>query len=94
MLHRLFALSSQRNVLRLHARCDNGEARVRARIDLYNDLSWTDDGGCMLPKEIMDNHCYGLVNAVLSLDNVRRVTSRRITGGEFITQDECESGLR
>jgi hypothetical protein len=48
----------------------------------------------MLPKEIMDNHCYGLVNAVLRLDSVRRVTSRRITGGEFTTQDECESGLR
>ncbi len=94
MLHRLFAPSSHRNVLQLHARCDNGEARVRARIDLYDDLSWTDDGGCMLSKEITDNHCFGLVNAVLRLDSVRRVTSRRITGGEFTTQDECESGLR
>ncbi len=93
MFHRLSAPSSERTVLWLYARCGQCGAKVRVRIDLYNDLSWTDDGGYILRKEIMDNRCYRLMNAVLRFDNARRVASREISGGEFITKDEYESGL-
>lgn len=94
LLQKLFAPSSERNVLWLYVRCDQCDAKVRVRIDLYNDLSWTDDGGYILRKEIMDSQCYRLMNAVLRFDNARCVTSCEISGGEFITKDEYESGMR
>lgn len=94
MCNRLFASSSEGTVLWLYARCDQCGAKVRVRIDLYNDLSWTDDGGYILRKETMDNRCYRLMTAVLRSSNARCVTSREISSGEFITKDEYESDLQ
>jgi hypothetical protein len=64
---------------------------VRVRVNLYNDLSVTDEGGYILRKEIMDNECYQLMHAELRFDGSRRVTSRDISGGRFITKEEYES---
>jgi hypothetical protein len=90
-LDRLFGRSLEKGVLWLYVRCDKCGAKVRVRVNLYNDLSLTDDGGYILRKEIMDNQCYQLMHAELRFDGGRRVTSRDVSGGEFITKEEYES---
>lgn len=90
-LDRLFGRSSEKGVLWFYVRCNKCGANVRVRVNLYNDLSLTDDGGYILRKEIMDNQCYQLMHAELRFDGRRRVTSRDISGGEFITKEEYES---
>jgi exosome complex RNA-binding protein Rrp42 (RNase PH superfamily) len=60
-------------------------------VNLYNDLSLMDEGGYILRKEIMDNQCYQLMHAEVRFDGRRQITSRDISGGEFITREEYES---
>ena len=90
-LDKLFGRSSERGVLWLYVRCGNCGANVRVRVNLYNDLSQADEGGYILRKEIMDSKCYQLMHAELHFDSRRRVISRDISGGEFITKEEYES---
>ena len=90
-LDKLLGRSSEQGVLWLYVRCGNCGAEVRVRINLYNDLSVADDGGHILRKEIMDSRCCQLMHAVLHFDGKRRVISRDITGGDFISQDEFEA---
>ena len=87
----LFGRSSEKGVLWLYVRCNNCGAKVRVRVNLSNDLSLMDEDGYILRKEIVDNQCYQLMRAELRFDGRRRVTSRDISGGEFITKEEYES---
>jgi len=61
---------------------------VRVRIDLHNDLSADDEGGYFVRKEMMDSQCFQLMTAELRFDANKRVVSRQISGGQFITADE------
>jgi hypothetical protein len=47
-----------------------------------------DHGSYVLRKEIMDNQCLQLMRAELHFDERRRVLSRELSGGEFITEKE------
>jgi hypothetical protein len=69
-------------------RCNKCGAKVRVRISLANDLSMDDHGSYVLRKEIMDNQCLQLMRAELHFDERRRVLSRELSGGEFITEKE------
>lgn len=94
ILKKLFGRSPQegRDVLWLYVRCGNCGARVRVRINLHHDLSLTGEGGYIVRKGIVDNECFRPLRAELHFDDRKRVTSRTIEGGEFITAEEYSSG--
>ncbi|HUT20851.1 MAG TPA: hypothetical protein VM366_16980 [Anaerolineae bacterium] len=91
ILKKLFGRSPQegRDVLWLYVRCGNCGARVRVRINLHHDLSLTGEDGYIVRKGIVDNECFRPMRAELHFDDRKRVTSRTIEGGEFITAEEC-----
>jgi len=91
LLNKLLGRKDSRDALWLHVRCNKCGARVRVRVDLYNDLSQADDEGYILHKEIMDDKCFQLIYAELRFDDQRQIASQDISGGEFITADEYES---
>lgn len=75
----------------LYVRCNRCGAKTRVRISLANDLSMEEDG-FILRKDIMDSHCLQLMRAELHFDERRRVVSRELAGGEFISAEEWASG--
>jgi hypothetical protein len=78
-------------VLWLYVRCHKCGAKVRVRVNLANDPSLDDEGGYILRKDIMDSKCYQLMHAQVRFDEHRRVISREIEGGEFISEEEYAS---
>jgi hypothetical protein len=90
-LDRLLGRSGDKSVLWLYVRCSRCGAKVRVRVNLFNDLSITENGGYILRKEILDNKCFQLMRAELRFDSKRRLISRDIDGGEFITEAEYEA---
>ena len=91
LLDRLFGRSPEERVLRLHVRFDNCGAKVRVRVNLHHDLGLADEGGYILRKQILDSQCCQPMHPELRFDGRKRVTSRHISGGEFITKTEYEA---
>jgi hypothetical protein len=84
----LLGKSVRDSALWLYVRCNQCGAKIRVRISLANDLSMDDDGRYVLRKEIMDSQCFQLLHAELNFDERRRLVSRELSGGEFITAEE------
>jgi len=91
MLDRLLSSPAQNGALWLYVRCGHCGAKVRVRVNLINDLSASDDGGYILRKDILDDKCFRLMRAEVRFDSRRRVSSRTIEGGEFITREEYQN---
>lgn len=67
---------------------------VRVRINLYNDLSLTDDeSGYLVRKEGRGNRCPFPAEFTLHFDRNRNVTQREIENGEFATEANYEDFL-
>ena len=90
-LSKLLGKPIEDSALWLYVRCNKCGARARVRVSLANDLSMEEDG-YILRKEIMDNRCFHLMHAELRFDERRRVISRKLTGGEFISAEEWAEG--
>ena len=90
-LGKLLGKPIEDSALWLYVRCNKCGARARVRVSLANDLSMEEDG-YILRKEIMDNRCFQLMHAELRFDERRRVISRMVTGGEFISAEEWAEG--
>jgi len=90
-LGKLLGKPVEDSALWLYVRCNKCGARARVRVSLANDLSMDDDGNYILRKEIMDNRCCQLMQAELHFDKHRRVVSRELTGGEFISEEEYQA---
>lgn len=91
-LDKLWGRDAGSKVLWLYVRCGKCGSRVRVRVNLLNDLSMDDDGNYILRKDIMDNQCFQLMRAVVHFDPRRRVVSRELSGGEFISEEEWAEG--
>ena len=91
-LERLLHKPTVPSALWLYVRCNKCRAKVRVRVSLANDVSLEDSGGYVLRKDIMDNKCYQLMRAELHFDERRRETSRELSGGEFISEEEWAGG--
>ena len=63
------------------------QVRADRRFEVMRDL---DEGGYKLRKEMMDGTCFSLMYATIRFDEDRRIVSREIEGGEFITEEEFE----
>ncbi|MGQ9585314.1 MAG: hypothetical protein ACUVXG_07930 [Anaerolineae bacterium] len=80
-------------ILWVYVRCDVCGEVIATRINLFNDLSATYEGGdraYYLRKEVIGSRrgCYRPVEIELSFDSNRRVTSREARGGTFATQED------
>jgi len=78
----------------LVVRCKRCGEIIRSRVDLWNDLSWTDpDSGensaYTCRKTLMGSGiCFQQIEVNLAFDSKRNVLDRDITGGEFIEDDD------
>jgi len=81
------------NVLWVYVRCDACGEVIASRINLMNDLTVTYEGGdraYYLRKELIGSSrgCYRPIEVELEFDAGRRVTSREVRGGTFVTREE------
>lgn len=88
-LARLFGGGDQREtsrkILEIYARCKRCGNVAKASIDLINDLSEVDEGeGYFTRKVLVDTHCYQRMELELHFDDMRRLASSEISGGEII----------
>jgi hypothetical protein len=90
--------TEESDVLWVYVRCDKCGEALKTRIDLSHDLTpnysaeghVTDYG---LRKVLIGSQrCFEPIEVTLTFDSQRRVTSREITGGQFISREEYEGG--
>jgi len=91
ILDRLLGSPAHNSALWFYVRCGHCGAKVRIRVGLIDDLSALDHGGYILRKEILDDKCFTLIRAEVRFDSRRRVISRSIEGGEFISREQYET---
>ena len=80
----------------VYVRCRRCGEPLKARIDLSNDLSLSDEGDTYTVHKSLvgsgERRCYQRSEVTLTFDGERKtVLDREITGGEFITEDEYEA---
>jgi len=76
----------------LYVQCSRCGEKIRARVDLYNDLSplYHETGVTYFSRKILigQEHCFQKVEVEMNFDENRRLTERKISGGSFITEEE------
>ncbi len=67
-------------------RCNRCGEIISTRVDLANDLSFTDDG--YLTRKVLigsgENRCFQRVEVVVHFDARHKVVDREISGGSFV----------
>jgi len=77
-----------------YVRCSRCGEKIPVRIDLRNELTpqyEEGEGAYYVRKGVMGsgkNRCFQTIEVELFFDSSRRLTSRYISGGEFITKEE------
>jgi hypothetical protein len=83
-------------VLWVYVRCDKCGETIKTRIDLRHDLTpnYSDEGRVtdyVLRKVLIGSQCcFEPIEVRLTFDPQRRVISREISGGQFISKEEYE----
>jgi hypothetical protein len=83
-------------VLWVYARCDKCGEAIRTRVDLRHDLTPNYSGEGRLTDYVSckvligSQRCFEPIEVKLTFDPQRRVISREITGGQFISKEEYE----
>jgi hypothetical protein len=76
----------------LYVRCQRCGEVIRTRIDLQQSLSQNDEGGYTINKTLVGNrHCFERIEVILTFDESRRLISRDVSRGEFVTKQEYET---
>lgn len=76
----------------LYVRCRKCGEVINTRVDLLNNLSQNDEGGYTVSKTLVGNHlCFERIEVVLTFDENRRLVSRDISRGDFITEEEFQT---
>jgi hypothetical protein len=82
----------------VYVRCDKCGEAIRTRIDLRHDLTpnYSTEGRVIdyvLRKVLIGSQrCFKPIEVILTFDPQRRVSSREIVGGQFISKEEYEGG--
>ncbi len=80
----------------LYVQCGRCGEKIRARVDLYNDLSplYHEAGVSYFSRKVLmgQQHCFQKVEVEMNFDQNRRLTARKISGGSFITEEDFGSG--
>ena len=75
-----------------YVRCDNCGTITRVRADKEYDL--TRDGNDFIwHKTIVDNRCFRPMATVIHLDGSYHPTSKEISGGSFVSEEDYDSFL-
>jgi len=93
--------ADERDVLWVYARCDKCGETLKTRLDLRHDLtpSYSAEGRVadyVVRKVLIGSQrCFEAIEVKLTFvseaaDPQRRLGSREIAGGEFISREECE----
>ncbi len=69
------------------------EEIVRIRIDTYNDLSISDDGGYWVRKVASAIRCPFQAEVTLYFDKGRRLTESQVENGELVDKDDYDNYL-
>ena len=83
-------------VLWVYARCDKCGETIKTRIDLRHDLTpkYSAEGRVTdyVSRKVLigSQRCFEPIEVKLTFDPQRRLTSREITGGQFISKEEYE----
>ena len=83
-------------VLWVYVRCGRCSEKIKTRLDLSHDLTpnYSDEGRVTdyFSRKVLigSRGCFELIEVTLTFDPQRRVTSREITGGQFISKEEYE----
>ncbi len=78
----------------LYVRCNRCGEPLKARLNLYNDLSEEEDGSFIVRKLIVGGRgCYQRIEATAYFDNRRRLKGVEVVGGEQLTEDEYSAAL-
>ncbi len=78
----------------IYARCNRCKEVLRARVDLYNDLSLDYDApqaAYICRKVLMGtSRCFQQIEVSLKFDQNRKLTDSQVSGGQLISQEEYE----
>ena len=86
------------DALWVYVRCDKCGEVLKARVDLRNDLSpeYSAEGraASYFSRKVLigSQGCFEPIEVRLTFDPQRRVSSREITGGQFVNREEYEGG--
>ena len=79
----------------IYARCNRCKEVLKARVDLYNDLSVDYDDpkmGFYCRKVLMGtSRCFQQIEVSLHFDQKRKLTDSQVSGGQLISKDEFEA---
>ncbi len=79
----------------LYVQCAHCGEKIKARVDLYNDLSpiYAEEGITYFCRKVLigQKRCYQKIEVELSFDEKRLLTSREIKGGSLINAEEFEA---
>ena len=74
----------------INVRCRRCGETIRARVDLWNELSWTDpesgSSSAYTCRKVLlgGGTCFQQIEVLLFFDSNRKLIDRKATGGEFI----------
>jgi hypothetical protein len=93
-----FGSGKEENTHWEYVRCSRCGENIPVRVNLYNDLTLQYDkgseGAYYVRKGIVgsgETNCFQTLEVKLFFDSQRRLVSRYISGGEFITQEEFQT---
>ena len=76
----------------IYARCNRCGEKVRARVDLSNNLSVNYNGGknTYFCRKVLigEERCFEKIEVEFTYDQNRKLIDRQITGGQFISEEE------
>ncbi|UCC85863.1 MAG: hypothetical protein JSV81_13485 [Anaerolineales bacterium] len=76
----------------IYVRCGRCGEAIKARVDLYNDLSIREKGDFRANKTLVGSRrCFERIEVMLTFNQNRRLSGREIVGGDFITAGEFEA---
>jgi hypothetical protein len=84
------------DALWVYVRCDKCGEKIKTRVDLSHDLTpnYSDEGRVTdyFSRKVLigSRGCFEPIEVELTFDPQRRMTSREIAGGQFISKEEYE----
>jgi hypothetical protein len=93
----LFIRSADDHGFWIYVRCNRCGEKLRARVDLFSDLTvrygegGVEDVYYTRKTLIGSSLCFQPIEATLTFDLRRQLVGKEITGGEFITKEEFEA---
>jgi hypothetical protein len=96
-LARIFTGGGEGNVHREYVRCSRCGEKIPVRVNLGGELTpqyGEGEGAYHVRKGVMgsgENRCFQKIEVDLYFDQEKRLVSRHITGGEFITREAFEA---